>query len=121
MARAAQILIVEDEALIAETIRIQLVQLKHDVIGIAESGDAAIRLAWALNPDLVLMDGTLKGSMDGFETAHIIEQLFDCPIIFVTANPHACTMRYWIPKPFSDAAFTAIVAAALGNKNAATA
>lgn len=111
--KGAHILIVEDESLIAEDMRWQLVQMDYEVVGVADSGKEALLLAEALRPDLVMMDGTLRGLMDGFETGRQIEQLLGCPIVYVTANPQALSMRYSVGKPFTVKALASMVSEAL--------
>ena len=99
--KSAHILIVEDDSLIAETIRQQVVRMNHEVLGIVDSGEQAVQLAKALLPDLVLMDGSLRGSLDGFEAGSLIEALLGCPIIYLSASPQASDMPYSVPKPFT--------------------
>ena len=115
--RRALVLIVENESLIAETIRQQLVRMNHEVLGIADSGEEAMRLAKALSPDLVLMDGALHGSWDGFEVGHRIESLLGCLIIYVTADPRAFEMPYSVLKPFTMARLAAVVTQALATRS----
>ena len=50
----ARILIVEDELIVAEDLRMTLTSLGYDVVGIAESGELAIKLADEKNPDIIL-------------------------------------------------------------------
>ena len=56
------------------------------VIGIVASGEEAIELTATEKPDLVLMDITLEGEMDGVEAAWKIRDDFGIPVIFVTAH-----------------------------------
>ena len=79
------ILVVEDETLIAWNIKSVLEQLDYEVAAIAKSGEEAIREAEKIKPDLVLMDINLNGEMDGVETASEIKKLLDIPVIFITA------------------------------------
>jgi DNA-binding NarL/FixJ family response regulator len=61
-------------------------------------------------PDTVLMDISVKGDMDGIETAKIIKEKFNTPIIFLTASSDDKTLSRVIPfqpaqyilKPFND-------------------
>ena len=82
-----QLLIVEDDQIIAADLRNKVRRMGYDVVGIAISGEEAIALAQELNPDLVLMDVQLEGPMSGVEAARTIQQRLGCPIIFVTAFP----------------------------------
>ena len=80
-----KILIVEDEAITAMDIKHNLINFGFDVVGTADSGKKAIEIAQELKPDLILMDITLKGDMDGIEAARKIKTLFDIPVIYMSA------------------------------------
>jgi sigma-54 dependent transcriptional regulator, acetoin dehydrogenase operon transcriptional activator AcoR len=82
---AARILIVEDELVLAEDIARLLKESGHEIIGLASSGEDAIRVALETKPDLLLMDIRLKTEMDGVQAAGFIRSVFDVPIIFLTA------------------------------------
>ncbi|MHA1280711.1 MAG: response regulator, partial [Candidatus Helarchaeota archaeon] len=62
-----KILIVEDDALVAEDIKLILQNSRHSVTSIATSGQEALIKAKKDSPDLVLMDIVLEGKMDGIE------------------------------------------------------
>lgn len=79
------ILIVEDELLIAENLAVKLKKLKYNVIGIVDSGQAAIAKIEKQQTDIILMDIAIKGTIDGIETAKIIREKYDLIIIFMTA------------------------------------
>lgn len=80
-----RILIVEDELIIARDIERQLIALGHRPMGMATSGEEAVALAAALQPQLVLMDIHLSGAMDGVEAALSIRARAPIPVIFLTA------------------------------------
>lgn len=63
------ILIVEDNLLVATSLRIILETSGHQVLPFARSGARALELAVAHSPDLVLMDINLEGELDGIDTA----------------------------------------------------
>jgi signal transduction histidine kinase len=84
-AKAINILIVEDELLIAKNLSHKLETLGYQIVGIVSCGADAIQRAGEMKPDLILMDIVIKGDMDGIETAVIINQKFDIPIIYTTA------------------------------------
>jgi CheY-like chemotaxis protein len=85
----ANILLVEDETLIAEDIEKMLQRWGYRVIGHAISGKQAIELAKEERPDLILMDIRIKGELNGVEAAISIESFYQrsIPIIFITAVP----------------------------------
>ena len=72
----SNILVVEDESIVAKDIQHSLKKLGYTVLGICNSGADAIKLASETKPDLVLMDIMLKGDMSGIEAA--TEMVFRC-------------------------------------------
>lgn len=80
-----RVLIVEDEAVVADDLEYQLIQLGYEVVGVAASGREAIELADESRPQVVLMDIQLQGAMTGPEAANIIQRKTGAAIIFVTA------------------------------------
>ncbi|OHB47288.1 MAG: two-component system response regulator [Planctomycetes bacterium GWF2_40_8] len=81
----AKIMIVEDEWITAEDIKMRLQALGYTVSSPASTGKEAIQKAKEDKPDLVLMDIVLKGEMDGIEAASQIHTCLDIPIIYLTA------------------------------------
>ncbi len=84
-----KILIVEHDMLVAAKVSMQLVNLGYEVTGIVSRGDEAIWHVEEYRPDIVLLDISLKGKLDGIETAHILHANDDIPIIFVSATTDA--------------------------------
>lgn len=80
-----RILVVEDEHIVAMGIKKMLKSLGYTVTGIASSGEDAISKAESTFPDIVLMDIMLKGNMDGVEAAMEIKEMFDVPVVYLTA------------------------------------
>jgi PAS domain S-box-containing protein len=96
-----RILVVEDEAIVAEDIGRSLLNLGYAVASKASSGKEAIKKAQETNPGLVLMDIVLQGEMDGIETANQIKTLFDIPVVYLTAFSDEKTLeRAKITEPF---------------------
>ncbi|VVB97201.1 Chemotaxis protein CheY [uncultured archaeon] len=85
MTEESQILVVEDEALVAEDIRRTIHNLGYIVLSTASSGKEALKKVDELRPDLVLMDIVLQGEMDGIETAREIRSRFNIPVVYLTA------------------------------------
>ncbi len=81
-----KILIVEDEMIIGANISLQLNSLGYEVSGIIPRGEEALMHLKENQPDIVLMDINLKGKIDGVETALLMQQEIDIPIIYLTAN-----------------------------------
>ena len=79
-------MLVEDEDSAAEKLGKSLVRLGYEVVAIVDNGEDAIETATALFPDLILMDVTLKGNMDGITAANRISEGLNIPIIFLTAH-----------------------------------
>lgn len=105
-----RILVVEDEALVAEEVRDRLTRIGYEIVAVADTGEAAIDIAEATRPDLVLMDIRLKGKLDGIEAGDRIYQSLNLPIVFVTAHSdHATLQRVktnttfgYVLKPFQE-------------------
>jgi two-component system, response regulator PdtaR len=79
------VLIVEDELFVAESIRLTLLKLGYNTTSIVLSGEDAIKKADEERPDVVLMDIGLKGDIDGIEAADEIYSRFQIPVIYLTA------------------------------------
>ena len=79
------ILIVEDEGVVALSIKAALTKMGYTVVGIAVSGNEAIALAMEKKPDVILMDIHIKGDIDGIQTTEKINAVMDVPVIFLTA------------------------------------
>jgi PAS domain S-box-containing protein len=106
----AQILVVEDESIIAEHIHDGLKRLGYTVSAIVSSGEEAIQKVEETHPDLVLMDIVLKGNIDGIEAAKEIRTRFNIPIVYLTAYSSDSTFQRakitepygYILKPFEE-------------------
>jgi signal transduction histidine kinase len=117
----ARILIVEDEAVVAENLEKVITDCGYEVVGRAASADDAVNAAIELNPDLILMDIVLLGEKNGIDASYEIKEKIDIPIIFLTAysnlelidkaksvEPYA-----YIVKPFQDRQLFASIEMAL--------
>ena len=88
-----KLLVVEDDMIIAANISLQLTNLGYEVTGIESRGEAVVHHIEANRPDMVLLDINLRGALDGIDTAHAVQQFWDIPIIYVTANTDAATFE----------------------------
>jgi DNA-binding LytR/AlgR family response regulator len=87
MIKPVQILIVEDEMIIAANISLQLTEMGYEVTGIIPRGEDALRHIKNNPPDIVLIDIQLKGVLDGIDTARKMQEYNPDPaIIYLTAN-----------------------------------
>lgn len=111
------ILIVEDELLIAEDIRMQLEMLGYYVTGMAVSYNEAIDCIMKNLPDLVLVDINIEGNKDGIELGKFLKEEAEIPFIYLTSNADKGTVARaketnpdaYLLKPFkSDNLFTSI-------------
>ena len=105
-----KILIVEDEAIIAEDIAATLKSNDYEISGKAFTVHQALDMIYTRHPDLILLDISLKGEMDGIDIATIIRDKYKLPFIFITAFSDTITLeraKYTMPygyivKPFKD-------------------
>lgn len=79
-----KVMIVEDEAITAKCLQMDLEDIGLQVLDPVSNGEEAIKIAQLEHPSLILMDIRLAGSMDGIETAEKILQNQKIPIIYLT-------------------------------------
>jgi len=80
-----KILIVEDEKIIAKDLELRLIQMNYEVVASVSSGKEALATLRSHEVNLILMDIMIDGDIDGIETAELIHQQMDIPIIYLTA------------------------------------
>src|SRR5258708_4456566 len=85
MVSTARILVVEDDAIVARDLKGSLTKMGYFVTGVAAGGEEALEMAGENRPDLVLMDITFDGDIDGIETAQRMRDRYDVPVIYLTA------------------------------------
>ncbi len=106
----ANILIVEDESIVALDMQNRLRMLGYHVVGRATTGMEAIQQAETQQPDLILMDIRLQGPMDGIEAAAIIRKRKSIPVVYLTAYSDNETLKRakltephgYLIKPFEE-------------------
>lgn len=116
-----QILVVEDENIVAKDLQQTLRMLGYGVPVIASSGEEAIEKATATHPDLVLMDVRLKGRLDGVAAAEQISDRLDIPVVYLTAYADEQTLGRakatepfgYLLKPFDERSLHAAIQVAL--------
>ncbi|MGP2656598.1 response regulator [Malaciobacter sp. WC5094] len=87
------VLIVEDEIVLAMALEVSLKQMGFNVSGIESSPSKAILHAQNNYPDIILMDINLNSSQTGIDAANIIWQKFKIPIIFLTSYTNDKTIN----------------------------
>ncbi len=87
------VLIVDDEFLIAEGLRMQLEDMGMEVCGEAATADEAVAMARLHRPNVVLMDMRLKGGKDGVDAALEIHDAVGSKVIFVTGSREPSTLE----------------------------
>ncbi len=119
------VLIVEDEIIVAKNIEAMLKVLDYDVAGICISSEQAIKVVAEKKPDLILMDIVLGGDIDGIQVAAKILENVTVPIIFVTSYSDDDTLKRaketapygYIIKPFQEKELLAGIEIALERYN----
>jgi two-component system, cell cycle sensor histidine kinase and response regulator CckA len=117
----ASILVVEDEQIVAKDIAARLQRRGYLVVGIASTAQEAIEGTGTHRPDLVLMDIMLKGDVDGIAAADQIRDLYDIPVVYLTAFADDQTLARakvtdafgYILKPFEERELTITIDMAL--------
>jgi two-component system KDP operon response regulator KdpE len=115
-----RILIVDDEPKLVHLVREILLATGYEVMA-ASSGEQAIEMVALEQPDLVLLDIVLLGSMDGYETARRMREFSNAPIIMLTARVREAEklkgfdsgVDDYITKPFSSKELLARIRAVL--------
>ena len=82
--QTGDILIVEDDFSSGEILQKILEKYNYHVTGIVDTGEEAIKWVRKSRPDLILMDITLKGELDGIQAAEIIHNEMEIPVIYIT-------------------------------------
>ena len=121
----ARVMVVEDERIVALHLRQQLVKLGYEVAEFAASGEQALRQVAAAQPDLILMDIHIDGSLDGIETAARLPADDRIPVIYLTAYSEEATLERaratkpygYLVKPFAERELHATIQMALQRRH----
>jgi DNA-binding LytR/AlgR family response regulator len=105
-----KILIIEDEAVIAMDLAERLENNGYEIVGIVDNGTEALEIASSQMPDIALVDISIKGVLDGIQTAAQLNTLSNIPIIYATALSDRHTIERaqltypyaYLVKPFRD-------------------
>lgn len=116
-----RVLIVEDEAVVAEDLAAAIGALGYDVVGPVADGQSAVEAAASSRIDVVLMDIRLSGSLDGIEAARIIREEAGAPAIYLTAHADEAIMSRaaqtepyaYLLKPYREPELRSVVEGAI--------
>jgi DNA-directed RNA polymerase specialized sigma24 family protein/CheY-like chemotaxis protein len=116
---ATDVLVIEDESLIALDLQELVESLGHEVVGIASTHAQAVALAKTKQPGLILADVRLADGSSGIEAVDELMRSVKVPVVFITAYPKQfLTGRrpeptFLITKPFQRATVSAVISQAL--------
>ncbi|ELR73412.1 response regulator [Fulvivirga imtechensis AK7] len=117
------ILIVEDDLILAEDLKFMLLGLGYQVCGRAANTREALTILEDHTPNLALLDIELKGGDDGIELAQIIREQYKIPYIFLTSHADKETLDRakkvhpygYLVKPYEEKNIFTTVEMALSN------
>jgi two-component system, LytTR family, response regulator LytT len=121
MEKKVQILLVEDELIIADYMQECLQKLGYEVCATCINYGEAVEALATYNPDVILVDITLKGNKTGIDLGNYIKQNYNVPFIFATSHSDKATIdkaKQTLPyayliKPFSEDDLYAVIETAL--------
>jgi CheY-like chemotaxis protein len=118
------ILIIEDEALVAENLREFVEKSGYEVTDVLSSGEDALKSLTEKPADLVLMDIRLSGRLNGVETIQLIHQtLKKIPVIFLSAYAEdlfssvsglSPSLYRYLSKPYKEDELVTVIQQVLG-------
>ncbi len=91
--KTIEVLIVEDEIVLALGMEASLEDLGYEVPSIATSADTAVKSVKEYSPDIVIMDINLKGKKTGIQAAKEIWEKYQIPIVFLTSYSDDATFK----------------------------
>ena len=116
---ATDVLIIEDETFIAMDLEGLVENLGHRVLGVARTHQAAVTLAKAKRPGLILADIQLADGSSGLDAVNELLSTLEVPVIFITAYPERFLTgqrpepAFLIAKPFQPATVSAVISQVL--------
>ena len=116
---ATDVLIIEDESLIAKDLEGLVESLGHKVLGVGRTHVEAVALTSSKQPGLILADIQLADDSSGLDAVNELLRSFEVPVIFITAYPERFLTgerpepAFLISKPFQPATVSAVISQAL--------
>ncbi len=110
MKKSLSILIVEDEALVADHLAMSIESEGFNVVDIVDNAEDVFQILDEKNVDLILLDINIIGNLSGIDVAHHVNTNYDIPFIYLTSNTDAKTIEQvkltspygFIVKPFQE-------------------
>src|SRR6476646_4702168 len=91
--KKVEILIVDDEAIIAQDLKMNVDAMGYSGFSVSSGKEAIRKISGNYEPDLILMDVSLKGEANGIQTARVIQKLRKIPVLFVTALSRSAVLK----------------------------
>jgi DNA-directed RNA polymerase specialized sigma24 family protein/CheY-like chemotaxis protein len=116
---ATDVLVIEDEPIIAMDLEDLVTSAGHRVIGNARTHAEAVRMCAARRPGLILADIQLADGSSGLDAVNELLEVFSVPVVFITAYPERLLTgerpepAFLITKPFRNDTVKAVVSQAL--------
>jgi CheY-like chemotaxis protein len=116
---ATDVLIIEDEALVAMDLESLVQDLGHQVIGVARTHNEAIDISKNGKPGIILADIQLADGSSGLEAVNELLEKFEVPVIFITAylerflTGERPEPAFLVSKPYQPSMLSAIISQAL--------
>lgn len=116
---STDVLIIEDEPIVALDLERLVRDLGHKVLGVASTHAEAVRMVSGRAPGLVLADVRLADGSSGIDAVTEILKSYDAPVVFITAFPERLLTgerpepAFLVTKPFNDEAVKALIGQAL--------
>lgn len=116
---ATDVMIIEDEPIIAMDLESILESLGHNVLGVARTEKEALHMATEKRPKLILSDIQLADGSSGIDAVNKIIANFTVPVVFITAFPERLLTgdrpepAFLITKPFLPDMVKAVISQAL--------
>jgi signal transduction histidine kinase len=123
-----RVMVVEDERIVALNLERRLTKLGYEISSLATSGSQALQAIERDKPDVVLMDVNIEGEIDGIETASRIPNVYNIPVIYLTAYSEEATLQRargtrpygFLLKPISERELHATIQMVLERRRADT-
>ena len=117
--KGGRIIIVEDEPLIAESLRTDLVDAGFEIVGVASRIDRAIKLIEEIECDAAIVDANLAGKSSAPAAAALAARKIPCIVLSGYARdqlPSEFSEAFYVQKPYRIGQLTIDLAALAGRR-----